>query len=196
MRTIFPSIVHDIDPPTFKQLEKDFIAYAYKERRTDPVGEEKSNVGGWQSQEIDMRQDDNIKTQFITQEVVSYFQTNRILREGIKLCFSNCWININKKGDYNTKHIHGMSDLSGVFYLKVPKDSGNIKFDSPNEYNQSAEINSYSEDIVRSFDVSAAYVCYPKPGMIFVFPSSLTHCVEVNKSREDRISVSFNIGLL
>ena len=196
MRTIFPSIVHDIYTPTFKQLEKDFIAYAYKERRTDPVGEEKSNVGGWQSQEIDMRQDDNIITQFITQEVVSYFQTNRILREGIKLCFSNCWININKKGDYNTKHIHGMSDLSGVFYLKVPKDSGNIKFDSPNEYNQSAEINSYSEDIVRSFDVSATYVCHSKPGMIFVFPSSLTHCVEVNKSREDRISVSFNIGLL
>ena len=44
-----------------------------------------------------------------------------------------------------------MSDLSGVFYLKVPKDSGNIKFDSPNEYNQSADVN--EDDVIDVLDI-------------------------------------------
>ena len=42
MRTIFPSIVHDIDPPTFKQLEKDFIAFV--EGESERTGESVERV--------------------------------------------------------------------------------------------------------------------------------------------------------
>ena len=38
------------------------------------------------------------------------------------------WTNINGSGDFNLKHNHPRSDLSGVFWIKTPKDSGSIVF--------------------------------------------------------------------
>ena len=37
------------------------------------------------------------------------------------------------------------------------------------------------------------YALFPGEGAMVLFPSSLYHCVEPNKSNEDRISVSFNV---
>ena len=40
----------------------------------------------------------------------------------------NMWANINPPGGYNMPHIHPNSHFSGVYYIKAPKDSGNISF--------------------------------------------------------------------
>ena len=40
------------------------------------------------------------------------------------------------------------------------------------------------------------YYFPPTEGIILIFPSSLEHEVEVNKSDQDRISYSFNIKLV
>ena len=38
------------------------------------------------------------------------------------------WANINNKEDYNISHTHPYSHYSGVYYVKVPKNSGNLYF--------------------------------------------------------------------
>ena len=207
MRTIFPSIVHDIDPPTFKQLEKDFIAYAYEERRKNPVGEDKSNVGGWQSSLIYyftrlynqtfLERDLTTISGFIRQEVERYFTTHKVLKEGTGCHIEKMWININKKGDYNLKHNHeDGSHYSGYLFLKGSKDSGNIVFDNPYLNQLGGEIRYYHPEISKSFNVFSDFEVVPTPGKIVMFPSFLTHKIGLNKSNEDQISVYFNIKLI
>ena len=41
---------------------------------------------------------------------------------------SAIWANINTKGNFNTPHTHPGSHYSGCYYVKVPKNSGNLYF--------------------------------------------------------------------
>ena len=43
MKLLFPSVIHEIWIPDFKQIEGDLIKSAYEERKKDPVGRRKSN---------------------------------------------------------------------------------------------------------------------------------------------------------
>ena len=99
MMSLFPTVLHEFEVPTFKQVQQDLIKQVYKERKKDPVGREMTNVGGWQSQGKEF--DRNILSEFIVKEVSNYFTQNKILKSGTQLYFSNWWININKKGDFN-----------------------------------------------------------------------------------------------
>ena len=43
----------------------------------------------------------------------------------------NMWANINYPGSYNKQHIHPNSQWSGVYYVKVPKNSGSLFVEDP-----------------------------------------------------------------
>ena len=107
----------------------------------------------------------------------------------------DAWININPPGAFNVKHNHPASDLAGVLWIKAPKNSGKIVFDSPNNHSSYHEIESYSEEFKYSSNIYQTFYFIPTEGTILIFPSYLRHLVEENKSEEDRISVSFNIQL-
>jgi|TARA_B100000287_G_C20589874_1_gene763774 uncharacterized protein (TIGR02466 family) len=195
MNSLFPTILHEFEVPTFKQIEKDLIKSVYEERRKDSKGRSMTNVGGWQSRAWYYETETHVLGDFIQKEVVDYFEKNRIFKSGAAVQFLNWWININKKGDYNMKHVHPGSTLSGVVYLQVPKGSGKIIFDSPHMFSNFNEYKSYSTEIVESFNLYSSIGYETLPGHFLVFPSDILHGVEVNQSREDRISLSFNIGL-
>ena len=99
-----------------------------------------------------------------------------------KLNIHESWANINAKYSYNAHHVHA-GLLSGVFYLKTPKDSGRLILSNPAVRSQS--------HLIRPKD----FPCEPEPLSLIIFPTWLEHYVEPNKSEEDRISISFNIGL-
>ena len=199
--SLFPTVLHEFEVPTFKQVQQDLIKQVYKERKKDPVGREMTNVGGWQSQEWGGWHsqgkdfDRNILSEFIVKEVSNYFTQNKILKSGTQLYFSNWWININKKGDFNEKHVHPASHFSGVCYLQVPSNSGTIVFDSAHLFTRCRETSFYNPILAESFNIIPALVVTGSPGKFLIFPSDLLHGVEPSKSREDRISLSFNINL-
>ena len=85
------------------------------------------------------------------------------------------WLNINHPKDFNDVHGHtgGIQFLSGVYYLKAPKDSGDIQF--------------YSHLRERGLSIA------PKENRVILFPCETLHGVEVNNSSEDRVSIAFNI---
>ncbi len=100
------------------------------------------------------------------------------------------WVNINNPGDYNEMHHHSPhvgTFMSGVFYVKCPPDCGNIKFYDPRPHIDSSPDMMYYEEGTRSRELS------PEPNILIMFPSWLEHSVGVNKTLEDRISISFNI---
>ena len=177
--------------------QREFIKCVYEEKKKDPVGVNMTNRGGgWQSQNWRFgseNQGPSLLRDFLIEQVINYFQKNRIIKEGVEVRFSNWWININTKGSFNVKHVHGSSHFSGVFYLQASQGSGKLVFDSPHIFSRSRAIQSYTPTILDYYANYAAMEFNPVEGMMMMFPSDLLHGVEENKSDKDRISLSFNI---
>ena len=112
-----------------------------------------------------------------------------------KLEIINHWININGNGSYNVIHDHPMSDLSGVFYINVPENSGDIYFENPQRFQAHAEIISYTKEANQTYNQYIRKYIKPVDGLLLVFPAHLRHGVLPNQSNEDRISVFFNIRI-
>ena len=167
---------------------------SYQERDNDTDGRRKSN-NGYQTKDLDFK-----KYKFLFDEVskhlINYYS---IYNADIKAhCFSNFWINISGKHNYNRLHSHNGSFISGVYYIKVPKNSGAIVFENPScmfientfkkfdnwTFSGAEDFNSYN---------SPEWRIVPLVGQLIMFPSYLRHYVEENKSDDDRISLSFNV---
>ena len=187
---LFPTTIHCFDIREFDKIQNDLINDAYKLREIEPIGNIVSNVGGWQSDSFFVDSNKN-SLQDVLLSVITNIPN---IKRGTKTS-STAWININPSGAFNSKHNHPNSDFSGVLWIKCPKDSGNIIFENPMGYHMFNQINSYDEDFKDQINLHHCYWFPPIEGRVLIFPSHLEHEVEINKSNEDRISVSFNIRL-
>ena len=190
LTNLFPSPVHIFESDGFDEFKNNLIDYVYKLKEKDPEGYTISNRNGWQSRGFDLSDMNDLLHGTILQGLSSF----SAIKNTTKMRAS-AWININSPGSYNVKHTHPNSHLSGVMWIKAPKDSGNIVFDNPNGHQTHTEINSYNQEFKDQFFVHHAYWLPPIEGRMIIFPSHLQHEVEENKSNEDRISVSFNVTL-
>ena len=113
------------------------------------------------------------------QEVYSEFQSKSsslsFPKKG-RLSLIGKWGHIHEKNMSTNTHDHKPVDVSAVTYLKVSKESGQLKF-NPNP------LHDYS------------YTIPPEKGMFLLFPGWLPHSVNRNLTNEPRISVSFNFKL-
>ena len=102
----------------------------------------------------------------------------------------NMWANINQPGAMNRPHIHPNSHFSGVYYIKAPKNCGDIIFNDPRTLSHMLMPNRIKQtpppELWREVPVK------PIEGRIIMFPAWLWHYVEPNRSNDIRISVSFN----
>ena len=187
---IFPIPIHQFDVNGFSKIKDELIDYVYDCKKKDPKGVSLSNRGGWQSEGFNIINEDDVLQLFLI-NCLSNFPP---IKKSVELR-GYAWININKPGDYNIKHVHPTNHLSGVLWIKCLENSGDIVFDSPNNFESFLENKSYNDDFKKSNFIDDSYHCYPTEGRIIVFPSHLQHHVQENKSNEDRISVSFNIRL-
>ena len=186
---IFPVPIHVFDVSGFKEIQNQLIDYAYNLKEEDE-GITISNEGGWHSHPFEVKNVDDVLQKFLI-NCLSNFPN---IHESINFSVDT-WVNINKPGDYNTKHHHPDCHLSGVLWVKASEESGRIEFQSPVGFQTYTEIKSYTEEFKNSNNYFQTYYFSPIEGRMLVFPSHLQHEVLVNKSNEDRISVSFNIRL-
>ena len=160
---------------TIKDLDCNYwINQSYEYRKSYPESVLKSNKGGWQS-------NSDIQLHPSFQDLINFILSiSSPIYKHNNYKIDEMWINISSFGCYNGLHSHSSynnkpSNLSGVLYLKVPKDSGNIVFYDP-------------------FDMNKAINFSPEEKMIIIFPDQLLHSVEPNQSDEDRISIAFNFN--
>ena len=181
---LFPFIVHEIILPDFDDVKKNSLIDKIYLEKDKSRGVHKTNVGGWQSEDIldnELFYDD-----------INYIIKNIDLNFDINLC--EMWINVNSPGNYNKSHVHPGASLSGVFYVKTPDKSGNIYFENPNRYCSSLIMRKYEESLNLSFNHTEIYRFSPNSGTILIFPGDLSHHVSENKSEHDRISIAFNLN--
>lgn len=191
MDLLFPSLVTYYKDKNFYDYKNDFIKYCYFLKK-ETKGVIKSNSLGWHSDDqIHLRED------FVFLSKITNIIELTIKDFHLKSCsisLNSLWVNINPKWAYNKRHIHPNNHLSGVFYIKVPKNSGNLVFVNDNmQINQLHEF--INDDVNKTIKSYPSYEYEPEEGRMFIFDSMLPHYVEQNLSREDRISVSFNLNL-
>ena len=144
-------------------------------------GVKKSNRGGWQSKLLPPTGE----LEPLSFEISEFCKSINL---GInEIVIPQMWINVNKKNDWNAIHSHGQYNLSGTYYVKVPKDSGQIVFRDPRP---SAISNLF---MVNTFDKGEFRKVKTIEGLLILFPSYLDHFVEPSNADEDRISISFDV---
>jgi uncharacterized protein (TIGR02466 family) len=102
---------------------------------------------------------------------------------------TGCWANINPTGGLNSPHTHPNNFLSGVYYVSLPQDAGQIVFADPRPQAQSIlpPVEKWNKYVGNEIKLQV------KPGRMVIFPAWLVHSVPVNRSAEERISMSFNL---
>jgi uncharacterized protein (TIGR02466 family) len=156
---------------------------------------ERSNTGGWQSPpQFNEYENKNIAELFelkIKPKAASVINHMQYSKQFNSLTY---WYNVNTPYSYNMPHCHPRSILSGVLYLKVPENSGNIVFLRPDNESQAiGEISNFT-DVKTTVYTHGSYWIKPEEGKLILFPPYLSHYVEQNRSAEDRISMAFNFG--
>ena len=180
----FPTTIYGKDVELDNRLfEKEIINWS----KRDP-GVKKTNRNGWHST-TEMHKmpvfkpliDELFKMQF------EIYKEEWLDREPM---LGNMWANINPPGGYNAPHIHPNSLYSGVYYIKAPKDSGDLVFNDPRPGEQlnmpAIKKGPPPKHLWREVHLA------PVEGRIIIFPFYLWHNVEPNLSNDIRISVSFN----
>jgi len=159
--------------------------------RTTP-SEKKSNNGGWQSKSFSLDLAPPELLQLLVK--INNYAVECALSIGNKNQNYTCyfWINVNKKNDYNTAHVHPGSILAGSFYISSPCPDAIIRFYNPNPI-QNFLYSNIANDINTNPATCSRYDITPKEGQILVFPSWIFHKVYTNMSDEPRISIAFNI---
>lgn len=165
--------------------------YCYK-IKSEQEGRNFSNRDGWQSNNLVFPNVLNDTAQIICNAAQSYFENIKGKKE-YNTFLDNMWINISPKGAYNIPHVHPNTFLSGVLYIKTPPNCGRIWFIHPSECVEYDWKKEYWE-VFNSDNAPIQYMTV-QPKRLYLFPSWLKHGVEQNKSEEDRISISFNIGI-
>jgi len=194
----FPTLIWQADIPDdekyFIKGIKDFVLKEKKEVSTShKIADGRYNSvfkGGWRS-----------KNYTNWAQLGSFGHMGQKLDETIESCrikigvpelkLSAYWFSVNSYGDHTALHNHRDSVLSGVFYIDIPdKNMGNINFE------RSDDISYFLPPLENYNNFTGERASYvPKTGRVLIFPSWLKHSVDTNRSKKNRISVSFNYGV-
>ena len=183
---LFPTPVYiaDIKHPTLNQeLERDIVAWSKQDK-----GIVRTNVQGWHST-TNMHERPEFKKLvdmlYACQKTIyeqEYYKSEPVL--------GNMWANINPPGGSNRAHQHPNSLWSGVYWIKTPKNCGQLKIDDPRSV--ACMTRPRQKDTKKPDRLWRETHYEPVAGRCIMFPSWLMHCVDPNESNDIRISVSFN----
>ena len=179
-----PIYIADIEHPTLNQeLEKDIVAWSKQDK-----GVVRTNVQGWHSTTnmSELPQFKKLVDMLYACQKTIYDQEH-LDSEPV---LGNMWANINPPGGMNRAHQHPNSLWSGVYYIKAPKNSGDLKIDDPRSVACMSRPRQKEGAVPARLFRETHYE--PIAGRCIMFPSWLMHCVDPNESNDIRISVSFN----
>ena len=108
----------------------------------------------------------------------------------LEVAVTDMWFNEMKAGEYNPAHFHTKCYVSSVLYLKIPKNrpKRNIECKEDKDGTINFIDRSVSPDLLQSGMLSIQ----PQEGEMYIWPSSLLHCVYPFLGDEVRRSIAWN----
>jgi uncharacterized protein (TIGR02466 family) len=125
----------------------------------------------------------------ILRESGQVFDALEIQRESHYI--TNMWANIAHPNRRHALHMHPNCLLSGVVYIKTPKNCGPILFASPRQLVKNLEPTYRKKN-----ELNADVFIYPaEKGRMLLWPSHVPHAVEEGSAdgSQDRIVLAFNV---
>ena len=189
-----PTQIVSGDIENFSAQSYKLVNFISNYRETFPESDNRSNEGGWQSKDKYIHENSDFSpwVDLIKQELRDLIPYYHIFND---IYIREMWININPKNTYNQTHIHPHADLAGVLWIKIPPKSGDFYFVLPNHYFNSNLIRSTELSYRKEIGLHPGMVEHPAEGKMMIFPANLPHRVALNESDEERISISFNLGI-
>ena len=185
----FPTLIWQADlPDEEKEVLKEMKDYILNIKDRQPDGVKKTNYGGWQSKSY---QEYPMEFHSVADKINQTIK-NCTSQIGVpELRLHNFWCNVNTFGDYNVLHNHRGAVLSGVFYVDVPDENmGKINFE------RSDDAAYYLPKLENYNNFTGERASYnPETGKVLIFPSWVKHSVDGSRSKQQRISISFNYGV-
>lgn len=173
-------------PKDFKDNKDLILNWINEEKLKDKNGVLKSNAGGWQSSIFKTSKIHNYLEKTIKECLINYIDKEYQIK------LNTYWININFPNCFNLEHTHPGSDLSGVFWIQIPENSGDLiikNLQSHVDYN-------LLECFCNSTNSKSTIILKPIVGSMTIFSSSLPHSVNSNLSNEIRLSIAFNVDII
>ena len=177
----------------YKDSNEQIYDYIKNLQKKDSQGIVKSNVKGWHSKNFDLKEKEPQNfIKIISRQIESVITDMDWDIKNQKTKITNMWAIINKGGAANARHHHGNSSLSAAYYVRAPKNSGDIVFYDP----RPAPVYSHPVSNKPNYLNAMQHSISPLEGLLIMFPGYLDHSVNENLSNEERIVISFNISLL
>lgn len=108
---------------------------------------------------------------------------------GRKLALDSLWVNVLPQGGAHASHIHPHSVISGTLYVAMPKGAAALKLEDPRHASMMAHP---PRKTTAPRELQPFVSVATSPGELLLWESFVRHEVPVNRSAEERISVSFN----
>ena len=192
LNLFFSTPIWNLQLDNYKELNDTLSNYIYKLQKENQPSLARSSIGGWHSPNFDL---DNEEPKIFINAI--NLGLNRafidmgwdVKNHQIKI--TDMWSIINKTGAANARHIHPNSFLSAAYYIKAPKNCGDIMFYDP----RSAPVYRAPKIAKDNFLNTSEIAITPKEGLLILFPSYLNHSVKSNISDGERMVISFNVDL-
>jgi len=190
---LFPTQVVTGQIPDFNKIQQPMVDWMDNYKNKNQGVAKISNKGGWQSESKDVYLDDGFKP-FQDSMVNCINELCLEFKIGKKLKIAQMWININGANSYNVSHRHPNSILSGVLWIKQRSEMGRFVFDNmDNGYRDAMLLTNTDVNHLLECKMPPEYVPGYTNGTIIIFPSGLSHRVEINETQENRYTLAFNI---
>ena len=125
----------------------------------------------------------------IDRHVKAFAKTLQYDLGGGKLEMDSLWVNVLPEGGFHAAHLHPNSVISGTFYVAVPRGASAIRFEDPRHAMMMAAPPRLKKATLENLSFVSVS---PEPGTVLLWESFLRHDVPMNRSEDERISVSFN----
>ena len=164
--------------PKILESSHEKIIKALYQNRDSTTYSHKIN-GRWENQYLSIQYFPHLKRLFrnACREGKAIFEKSLVVPyKELGLPMDEFWFNIAGPGESTGCHDHKeRSELSGVYYLHVPDNSGDIHFRKKDD------------------DETFEWEMKSQTGKLILFDSDIEHSVSENKSKESRISIAFNL---
>lgn len=193
VRSLFPTPVACFQVPNANAINSG-LEKAVLSREESGQGGKRSNIGGWQSVDnlIEWPEPEVVELvdtmRFAVLNMISIL-TNKTRFEAAVSIFA--WANINRSGSYNQVHTHPHNHWSGVYYVK-PGEFDDDDVDYPGQLQIHDPRDRADMYMHPGSPVGKPFRIKPEAGMMVMFPSWLSHSVNVFYSQTTRISIAFN----
>ena len=167
-------------------IDNDKIKEILLEKEKNESGRSISNVGGWQSEDSILEENDFSEIKDFLFECVSSIK-DEIYRDDVKFLLAQSWANVNRCGDYNLNHVHGNSHWSCAYYVTETYEAPLYFIDPRVRIDMDV-----SHFFLKNKYFNTLGSKKSMPGEVIFFPSWLEHAVHKNSTDNPRISISCN----